>query len=362
MKKTSVADNLLKITKEHTVRTQSVTYDISTVIKQIDDHKINLDPDYQRKYRWDDVKSSRLIESLILNIPIPYIYLSNDVDIDDDMSTGDGYYSVIDGQQRLTSISNYIKDKFSLKGLGIIKDLEGKKFSELPDFLKRRINDRTINCLRIDSTVDETVKFDVFERLNTGSVQLTSQELRNSTYGGSFNDLLKELAIDPIFKKITNFSQKRIEKMDDREFVLRFFALTGQRYKTYSPLMSSFLSAFMKKNQFLEELTIDHYREQFHSAMRRTLTNLGENAFAKRNPTGAKRTYASRFNAAIFDAVVISDDNIHCSNKQYSINAKKNFLRLFDNKEFIAATRASINDANSLKARVSLTEAALTNE
>jgi hypothetical protein len=352
-------EKLLKITKEHTVRTQPVTYDIGTIIRQIDDHKIRLDPEYQRKYRWDDVKSSRLIESLILNIPVPYIYLSNDVDIDDDMSDVDGYYSVIDGQQRLTSIRNYLNDEFPLRGLGIITDLEGKRFSELPDFLKRRINDRTINCLRIDSTVDETVKFDVFERLNTGSVQLTSQELRNSTYGGSFNRLLQELAKDDVFVKLTEFSKTRIDKMDDLEFILRFFALTGNRYQSYTPLMSTFLSTFMKKNQHANETAIENYRNQFLSAMRRIYKVLGEKAFAKKNPKGSNRIYASRFNAAVFDAVIVADDNIYRKDSSYNTEPRANFDKLFDNADFIAATRGSITDASALKTRVDLAEIAL---
>lgn len=355
-------DKLKQLTKEHTIRTQQVNYDINTLIKQIDDNKIKLNPEYQRKYRWDEGKSSRLIESLILNIPIPFIYLSNDVDIDSDETAGDGYYSVIDGQQRLTSIKNYFEDKFALTDLGIILELNGRKFSQLPDFLKRRISDRTINCLRIDSTVDETVKFDVFERLNTGSVQLTSQELRNSTYGGPFNKLLQELAKDPTFIGLTHFSQKRISKMDDIEFILRFFALTNGRYRDYTPLMSNFLSNFMKKHQYADEKEISSFRVQFTSAMHRIKENLGEDAFAKKNPSGSKREFASRFNAAVFDAVIISDDDMRLSNRYYKKNARAEFAKLFDAEEFISATSGSITDANALKTRTQLAEQAIIDE
>lgn len=362
VKETDKNNDLLKLTKEHTVRTQAVTYDIGTIIQQIDDKKIKLNPEYQRKYRWDDVKSSRLIESLILNIPIPFIYLSNDVDIDSDVTDEDGYYSVIDGQQRLTAIKNYLEDKFALTGLGIISDLDGLKFSQLPDFLKRRINDRTINCLRIDSTVDETVKFDVFERLNTGSVQLTSQELRNSTYGGPFNKLLQELSKDQTFIALTHFSKKRIDKMDDLEFILRFFALTGGRYKKYTPLMSNFLSRFMQQHQNDQPEKIQTFRKQFLSAMQRIARHLGTEAFAKKNPSGSNRKLASRFNAAVFDAVVISDDDIYRLDKHYKQNARAEFDKLFDNEAFITATRGSITDANALKTRITLAERAMIDE
>ncbi|MCX8673261.1 DUF262 domain-containing protein [Bifidobacterium sp. B4001] len=352
MSKKKLSDDQLRaIAKEHTVRTQPVTYDIGTLLKKIDEKEIKLDPFYQRHYRWDDGKSSRLIESLILNIPIPYIYLSNDIDIDTDDAQNE-YYSVIDGQQRLTSIKRYLEDDFPLKGLGIIKDLEGLRFSELPDFLKRRIKDRVINCLRIDSTADPTVKFDVFERLNTGSVQLTAQELRHSTFSGPFCDMLSQLSKEPQFIDLTHFSSKRTGKMYDAEIVLRFFALTGGRYKTYSPLMSNFLNAFMERNQHADQTTLSKYKDQFLTSMNRIREELGDSPFAKWKFNNRSWELASRFNAAVFDAVVIVDDEIASNHLAYDAIARDNLRNLFNEQKFVKVVSGSINDTAALQSRV----------
>src|SRR5690606_28804738 len=109
--------------KERTVKTQSIEYDIETLIKKIDKNIIKLDPEYQRIHRWDDKTSSKLIESLILNIPIPTIYISQDIDVDVETDGDEFRYSVIDGQQRLTAIKNFLKNKFQLEGLDTLNEL-----------------------------------------------------------------------------------------------------------------------------------------------------------------------------------------------------------------------------------------------
>lgn len=156
-------ENLQGKAKERTVKTQSIEYDLETLVKKIQKGVIKLDPDYQRRHRWDRGTSSRLIESLILNIPIPIIYLSYDIDVDAEEEGS--RFSVIDGQQRLTAIFTFFENKFPLSDLDILTDLEGCFYRDLPPFLIRRLEERTIKCLRIDSTLDPQVKFDIFEAL-----------------------------------------------------------------------------------------------------------------------------------------------------------------------------------------------------
>ena len=163
---------------------------------------IKLDPEYQRRHRWSAETSSRLIESLILNIPIPVIFLSQDIDVDEEVEDSTSRYTVIDGQQRLTAIYDFLSNNLELSGLETLSELNGLTYKSLPSFLIRRLEERTIKCLRIDSTVDEQVKFDIFERLNTGSVKLESQELRNATARGPFNDAIKEWAKIKSFRKM----------------------------------------------------------------------------------------------------------------------------------------------------------------
>ena len=221
---------LQELAKERTVKTQNIEYDLETLVKKIKKRIIKLNPDYQRNHRWDNQESSKLIESLILNIPIPTIYLSQDVDVDEEVEDGVSRYSVIDGQQRLTAIYGFMKNTYALEGLEVLHPLNEAYYKDLPPFLVRRLEERTIKCLRIDSTVDPQVKYDVFERLNSGAVQLEAQELRNAVYRGKFNDLIKSLAKNEKFMKLLNINIKhvsednKVKKMQNVEYVLRFFA------------------------------------------------------------------------------------------------------------------------------------------
>ena len=195
-------DNVQQKARERTVKTQNVEYDLDTLVKRVKRGSIKLDPEYQRRHRWSAETSSRLIESLILNIPIPVIFLSQDIDVDEEVEDSTSRYTVIDGQQRLTAIYDFLSNNLELSGLETLSELNGLTYKSLPSFLIRRLEERTIKCLRIDSTVDEQVKFDIFERLNTGSVKLESQELRNATARGPFNDAIKEWAKIKSFRKM----------------------------------------------------------------------------------------------------------------------------------------------------------------
>ena len=252
MNHASLKENLDAIqqkARERTVKTQTIEYDLETLVKRISSGTIKLDPEYQRRHRWSVQTSSRLIESLILNIPIPVIFISQDVDVDTELlDSGGARYTVIDGQQRLTAIYEFIKDKLVLDDLETLSELNGSRYSELPPFLKRRLDERTIRCLRIDSTVDAQVKYDIFERLNTGSVKLEAQELRNAVARGPFNDLTKELAELTSFRSLLQVDERRpeisvkVQKMEDVELVLRFFALKDGRYNQLRKGFRDFLT------------------------------------------------------------------------------------------------------------------------
>jgi uncharacterized protein with ParB-like and HNH nuclease domain len=125
-------DTIQQKARERTVKTQTVEYDLDTLAKRIDRNSIKLDPDYQRRHRWPVETSSRLIESLILNIPIPVIFISQDVDVDAEVPEETSRYTVIDGQQRLTAIHDYLRNKFALEGLETLSELNGTMYSQLP--------------------------------------------------------------------------------------------------------------------------------------------------------------------------------------------------------------------------------------
>jgi hypothetical protein len=271
--------------RQRTVKTQNIEYDLETLVKKLKKNIIKLDPEYQRKHRWNNETSSRLIESLILNIPVPTIYLSQDIDVDIESDEEDARYSVIDGQQRLTAILLFFENKLILEGLATLKELNSCKYKDLPPFLVRRLEERTIKCLRIDSTVDPQVKYDIFERLNSGSVKLTAQELRNAVSRGRFNEIIKELSEFHSFRKLIQIDPEKPElsskfkKMEDIELVLRFYVLFENYPSRFSNLKKGFgpfLSEEMDKlNQSISSMSEEDI-EKFKGIFKNTMNNINE--------------------------------------------------------------------------------------
>ncbi|WP_170165746.1 DUF262 domain-containing protein [Terracoccus luteus] len=224
---------------ERKLVTQPYDLGVKSISTDIQNGRIKLSIEYQRKYVWDSGKASRLIESLLLNVPIPVCYFAEDEN---------GSYEVIDGLQRLTTIKNYLEGHFALSGLSVLSELDGKKFSELAPRDQRRLENRTIRCIVITEDSNPDIKFDVFERLNTGAATLTAQELRNSVYRGSFNDALKVLATKGYFIDLLGTSSNR--RMDFEELILRFFSLT-EGLQAYKPPLRQFLNTYMRTNRSL---------------------------------------------------------------------------------------------------------------
>ncbi|MEM5432816.1 DUF262 domain-containing protein [Cupriavidus oxalaticus] len=358
-------DTIQQKARERTVKTQNVEYDLETLIKRIEQKTIKLDPDYQRRHRWSAETSSRLIESLILNIPIPIVFISQDVDVDEEATNG-ARYTVIDGQQRLTAIFEFMKNKLSLEGLETLSELNGAYYKDLPPFLTRRLEERTIKCLRIDSTVDAQVKFDIFERLNTGSIRLESQELRNVTARGPFNDVLKNLAKKSYFRRLIQVDDKspdesaKVKKMEDVELVLRFFALKYEGHEKIKKGFKEFLTVSQNELNKLDDAEIEARAQQFEGYMEFLLEVMGPQAFSKwRNDSGTMKKM-SNFNAAVYDAVAIGLAStvplteLQARKDELAAKLSDARLILFSQPPFVDAISGSVNDSAKVSKRISM--------
>lgn len=348
-------DELQAIAKERTVKTQTIEYDLETMVKKVDRNVIKLNPDYQRKHRWSVEASSKLIESLILNIPIPFIYISQDIDVDEELEDGVARYSVIDGQQRLTAIHGFFKNKYALTDLDVLGTLNGCTYNQLPPFLIRRLEERSIRCLRIDSTVDQQVKYDIFERLNSGSVKLEPQELRNATCRGPFKELIKKLSQNDNFTELANIEPKgkRVKKMEDEELVLRYFALTYKdAYLYYKGGFKNFLTEKMTLLNGLSEFELSKLGKEFIGVMQLIKDNQHKEPFAKYkiDESGTLKRM-SKFNASVFDAVVALYRECYLNNK---IVPKDKIKNLFKEADFFEACQGSVNDVSKTQLRIKL--------
>lgn len=349
-----------KKARERTVKTQNIEYDLETLVKKIKNGVIKLDPEYQRRHRWTEETSSILIESLILNIPIPLVYISQDVDVDEEVASETARYSVIDGQQRLTAISRYLQNEFALTGLTVLTNLNGSYYKDLPPFLIRRLEERTLRCLRIDSTLDAQVKYDIFERLNSGSVKLEPQELRNAVSRGEFNKMIKELAQEPVFRTLLQIDQDepeantKIKKMEDVELVLRFFALSNDNYKLMKKGFKQFLSDEMDRMNKFEKPQLARMRCEFMTTMTLILKRFGSKAFAKYKALeDGEFKLMSSFNSAVYDALSVAvHDNIDFDNPELPEGVETAFKTLFRDPTFFAAVEASVTDLTKIDNRI----------
>jgi uncharacterized protein with ParB-like and HNH nuclease domain len=176
--------------RDRKVVTQPYDVAVESLIDQVNSKTIFLRPlssrpRFQRQYVWNNGMASRLVESIILNVPIPPCYLSQNEDFELD---------VIDGQQRIYSLYRFIENQFELTDLEVLTELNGQRFFQLDSKLQRQIKTFSLRCVLITNQSHPEIKFDVFERLNSNTVPLNAQELRNCIYRGPLNDLLGELS------------------------------------------------------------------------------------------------------------------------------------------------------------------------
>jgi uncharacterized protein with ParB-like and HNH nuclease domain len=277
--------------KDRRLVTHPYDFIIRSLKDQVDDGTLILADKFQRRRVWDDARSSRLIESLLINVPIPVCYFA---EVDD-------AYSVIDGQQRLTAIYRYINNEFSLSSLKIRSDLNRKRFHELGVADKRTIQQRSLRCIVILKESDPDIRFDVFDRLNSTSVKLNAQELRNSLYRGAFNELIINLSENPMFQKIRGV--KDVDKrMLDCEMVLRFFAFYFQPEK-YRGVLSKFLDNYLSERQKPSQKDIIKHKEIFSRVIDDGNYVFAENSFRRYNAERA--AWDKVINKSIYDIVML---------------------------------------------------------
>lgn len=215
----------------------------------IESHTLNLSPEYQRNLVWNDNRKSALIESLMLRIPIPAFYLDENTD---------GIKNVIDGMQRLSTIHDFLNDKFALKNLQYLSGCEKKKFSELDIKFRSRIEETTLAVNILDERCPQMVKFDVFRRVNTGGVPLNTQEIRNIMAKPEVRELLKEMSNSKEFVEATK-SKVKDTRMGAQELCLRYLAVLlnydweSRGFKKYPGLLKLMDSTILKLNSMTNQ-------------------------------------------------------------------------------------------------------------
>lgn len=281
------------------ITTQAYDKSVSDIVRMIEDKDIRLDPDYQRNYVWDNKKASMLIESIILNVPIPVIYVSQEED---------GSWSVIDGLQRLSSLKRFFDGKFKLSGLEILSDLNKSDITTLNPKALRMLKNGLLRVIMITHDSNEEIKYDVFMRLNTGSVHLTEQELRNCLYRGNLNKFLKEVVQNQKWLTLIGLKEPH-KRMADREMVLRFLAIWKNWdskkgiLNGYKGRMKSFLNAFMNDFKDIKGQEANEWKRLFEETVEKVYQVHGEYAFKRHGLDGMRE---KTINRAIIDVIMLS--------------------------------------------------------
>lgn len=326
------------------LHTEAYDFSVSTIYDYLKKGQLTV-PSFQRAYVWNRSQASRLIESLIIQCPIPVIFLNQN---------SDETYSVIDGNQRIKSIELFLDDDYSLSGLSTYPDLEGLYFSELDVRLQRHIRNRIIRCIVILKTTHPQIKFDVFSRINTGAVQLNPQELRHGVYYGNFMQLIEELCLYSHFKKIVGPNMAK--RMKDAELILRFFALFYS-LDDYSKPMVGFLNRFAEANRSLSDRKILRYKNVFFRIIDDLFDIFGDRAF--RNIDSNGKIKSNQLNAALFDAVTVGyalaspKVNLILNNHE---DFMKSFATLLNSNPFIEYITSGTSTKNAVIDRIRMTE------
>jgi hypothetical protein len=316
--------------------TQPYDLGVKSISDDIGSGRLQLGVQYQRKFVWDSAKSSRLIESLLLNVPIPVCYFAENED---------GSYEVIDGLQRLTVINRFLLGEFPLSGISVLKELEGKYFSDLAPRDQRRLQNRTSRCIVISEDSHPDIKFDVFERLNTGAASLKAQELRNCIYRGEMNDALKKMAKLPDFLELLGSYNN--SRMDHEELVLRYLALV-EEVQAYRPPLRQFLNQYMRKNR--RNPPSKALQDGFARTCEAVMKTLGEGAFRALVSDGRQ---SRNVNKALFDSIMIPISFCDQDSLAHAANEVKDLrLRLLRDPEFVAAIGRATADRLRMSFRI----------
>lgn len=247
-------------------------------------------PSYQREFTWEDNRKSRFIESIIMGLPIPFLFF---------WEMEDGKLEIVDGSQRLRTIEEFVLGDFQLGDLESLPTISGFRFRDLPESRQRKIKNRSIRGIVLNEHADEQARFDMFERINTTSKAANEAEVRRGALAGPFMNLVIELADRPDFAQITPVSDKQRKEREREELVIRFFAY-GDGLEGYRDRPRQFIFDYAKRmnEQFQRDpALIQDYRTRFGAMIAFVTTNF---------PHGFRRTASGRASPrARFEAISI---------------------------------------------------------
>lgn len=341
------------------IRITTKNFTIREIFTQIDDGDLDLAPDFQRSFVWNDRQQIRLIESVLLGIPLPAFYFNQD---------GLGAHQVIDGVQRLTTVKLFMSDKLELDehNLEYLTSLQGLRYSTLDPATRRRFAGTQIVAHVIEPQTPDEVKYDIFNRVNTGGSPLTAQEIRHCMSKARSREFLKSLVERESFDRATGFAfwskdasghtARDNRRMSDREMALRFCAFREVSLEEYaqSTSLDAFLLEYTRRIDHASRVEKAPDLRHLEGAFERAMVNCGtllEEAAFRRWPPGAPRR--GPINRAIFEsqALALADYTLE-ELSPYKEQLVSAFRALFENAEYDDAVRSGTGDPRKVERRL----------
>ena len=317
------------------------TRSIYETLRRIKQGNVIMNPDFQRDFIWPNDKQSKLIESVMMRIPLPVFYMAEN---------DEGKMIVVDGLQRLSTFQRFANDDLPLS-LNDRADLHRRRFSDLSPKFQNRFEDFKLVFYLIDSKVPERARLDIFERVN-GGVPLTRQQMRNCLFMGSATQFMKEESQTEIFGHATGGSLNR-KTMRDREFVNRFCAFQILGYESYNGDMDDFLARCLQKMNGMSESALSDLSKRFRRGLANNLNLFERHAFRKHAPEQNSR---SVINASLWDVMstgLSSCDESHV--EKMAVPLRREIYRIMRDEEFINSITYSTNSTVKVQQRFDMT-------
>lgn len=319
---------------------------LGTLASMVHEGAIDLQPGFQRRERWSADKQSALIESFLLNVPVPPVYLSEE---------DDGTYTAIDGKQRLKAVTDFMTGRLKLRSLERIEKADGLYFQNLPTEIQNSFRLRPfLRVVTLLKQTDPTLKYEVFLRLNRGGERLNAQEIRNVAFRGPLNDLIYQLSNSSFLRdqlKITSFVSSAYREMSDAEYVLRFFALS-RNLNAFSGSLVREMDEFMRNFQKAPPPELDQLSAKFSIAMNRVEQIWGGDAFKRPEGMG----WRDQTLAGMYDAQMLACDSLTEEEFADALSRapaiRDGTRALFANVEFDKSVRAGTNTPARIRYRV----------
>jgi len=319
------------------VQTRAMDFSVDSLVALFEQGDLVI-PNFARPLVWNRANSSLFIESLLLNIPIPSMFFAEDPKT--------YQYAVLDGTQRIHAVISYLRGEYALTGLQNLTSAESLTFRELPLQMQRYLLRRTIRVEIITSVAASNVTAEVFSRLNTGGVNLTTQELRNALHQGPFNSLTLELSEEPEFQKFLKWGPRR--SLIGAELALRYFALL-ERPPEYPTLTQEYLTQFLQEKNRSSRAEVDKYRKSFTDSLQKCGIAFGDGAFRRWRP--ARDQIDTQFSNALFEAQMVAVERFSTPEIiSHADQIRLGMRRLFDDAEFDQSLRSI--SPSSLRTRV----------